>query len=167
MLVGAGFSHDKRVAALAELEEHARSGLIERGRDGRWRQRQATPAISTSQSTDRFTPTSAQMPDVLVAASASYVLHTVVGEDEGVESETRIAPAALLRYWRSALRADPRGATTQVADKHGVEWALISGRGPLVPGADQALTVTIDLEAIDPAFREGCHETGSADRHGI
>lgn len=154
VLVGAGFSHDKRVAALAELEEHARNGLIERGRDGRWRQCHARPTVGTGQTADRFTPKNALTSDVLVAASASFVLHTVAGEDEGVETETRIAPAALLRYWRSALRADPRGATTQVADKHGVEWALISGRGPLVPGADQALTVNLALEAINPAFRE-------------
>lgn len=61
---------------------------------------------------------------------------------------------ALLRYWRSALRADPRGATTQVDDKHGIEWSLISGRGPMVPGENEVLSIEIDLDALDPAFRE-------------
>ncbi|MFX0542868.1 AAA family ATPase [Roseovarius sp. S4756] len=60
---------------------------------------------------------------------------------------------ALLRYWRSALRADPCGATTQVVDKHGVEWALISRRGPIAPGEGETLTITIALDALAASFR--------------
>lgn len=154
VLIGAGFSHDKRVAALAELEEHSRNGLIERGRDGKWRQRKVSLNNGSVQPPDRFTLSAGVAPDVLVAAAASFSLHSILNETDDSETETRIAPDALLRYWRSALRADPRGATTQVADKHGVEWNLISGRGPIIPGTDQALNATIDLEAIDPSFRE-------------
>ncbi|TCP41367.1 uncharacterized protein DUF559 [Rhodovulum marinum] len=61
---------------------------------------------------------------------------------------------ALLRYWRSALRADPRGATTQVADKHGVEWTLICGRGPIAPSEGETLRLTMALDALTPSFRE-------------
>ena len=35
VLIGASFSHDKRLAAIAELEELVRDGHIEKGRDGR------------------------------------------------------------------------------------------------------------------------------------
>ena len=66
----------------------------------------------------------------------------------------QLDPQALLRYWRSALRADPRGATTQVLDKHGIEWSLVSGRGPVIPDEDQRLRISIKLEALDPAFQE-------------
>ncbi|WP_217352161.1 AAA domain-containing protein [Ruegeria sp. HKCCA5763] len=74
--------------------------------------------------------------------------------DQEDESSDAPDPQALLRYWRSALRADPRGATTQVLDKHGIEWALISGRGPISPEEGRTLTVSIELDAIDPVFRE-------------
>jgi very-short-patch-repair endonuclease/energy-coupling factor transporter ATP-binding protein EcfA2 len=68
--------------------------------------------------------------------------------------EGSIDPQALLRYWRSALRADPRGAITQVGDKHGIEWSLISGQGPIKPVEDRCLRISIELAAIDPAFQE-------------
>ena len=154
VLIGAGFSHDKRVAALAEIEEHVRNGLMARGRDGKWRQRGVSLNNGFVRTPDCFTQTTGIAPDVLVAAAASFTLHTIVSEEEDSETDKRIAPDALLRYWRSALRTDPRGAITQVADKHGVEWTLISGRGPMIPGADQVLNVTFDLEALAPSFRE-------------
>ena len=167
VLIGAVFSHDKRVAALAELEEYVRNGLLERGRDGKWRQREVSLNNGFVQTPDRFTQTTGVAPDVLVAAVASFTLNIIVSEEEEGEIDTRIAPDALLRYWRAALRTDPRGATTQVADKHGVEWTLISGRGPMIPSADQVLNVTLDLEAMDPSFREAVirregHENGLA-----
>ncbi|WP_353349121.1 hypothetical protein [Aquicoccus sp. SU-CL01552] len=69
-------------------------------------------------------------------------------------AEDTLDHKALLRYWRSALRTDPRGATTQVADTHGVEWALVSGRGPIAPEEGENLIITIGLEALAPSFRE-------------
>lgn len=154
VLVGAGFAHDKRVAALAELEELSRRGMIERGRDGKWGLRQANFVAQPDSNAPGMAKGALCASDLLMAASAAFVLDPMPSEEEAIDTTTRIAPSALLRYWRSALRADPRGATTQVSDKHGIEWSLISGRGPIVPGPDQTLKVTIDLEALPPAFRE-------------
>ena len=156
VLVGAAFSHDKRLAALGELEKLLSDGLVEKGKDGRWRAK-----------TDGFRSKDESVPalrngglagfgNVIHAANASFLSKPAATEpvEQEDESSAALDPQALLRYWRSALRADPRGATTQVLDKHGIEWALISGRGPISPGEGKTLTVSIELDAIDPAFRE-------------
>jgi very-short-patch-repair endonuclease len=156
VLVGASFSHDKRLAAIAELDQLLRDGLVEKGRDGRWRAKSAgstREAQSGSQTIPRFNGNPEQ---TIHAAAATFGEEPLASEpfDEGGAGEEYIEPQALLRYWRSALRADPRGATTQVLDKHGLEWSLISGRGPIITEADCGLRISIDLAALDPAFQE-------------
>jgi len=154
VLVGAGFAPNKRVAALAELEELARGGMIERGRDGKWRQRQVILAAPSTKGSNGTVANPFGSSELLMAASANFTLVPTQQEEAATDGATQFAPSALLQYWRSALRADPRGATTQVTDKHGIEWSLISGRGPIVPGPDQTLKVTIALDALTPTFRE-------------
>ncbi|VVT31682.1 putative DNA helicase [Roseovarius sp. EC-HK134] len=39
-------------------------------------------------------------------------------------------------------------------DTHGIEWSLISGRGPVSPGESGCLRISIDLATIAPAFQE-------------
>ncbi|WP_198021463.1 AAA domain-containing protein [Sulfitobacter guttiformis] len=74
--------------------------------------------------------------------------------DEDLATDTtRLDPQALLRYWRSALRSDPRGATTQTPDRHGDNWQLIAGKGPFVPADGQKTVMKIDSEALAPNFR--------------
>ena len=166
VLVGAAFSHDKRLAALSELETLFRDGLIVRGKDGRWhaktdgfKRREESVSASRGGGPEGFD-------DIIYAATASFSSESTGSElpDQDDESSDAPDPQALLRYWRSALRADPRGATTQVLDKHGIEWALISGRGPISPEEGQTLKVTIELDAIDPAFREALVRTCSCSR---
>jgi very-short-patch-repair endonuclease/nucleoside-triphosphatase THEP1 len=156
VLVGAAFSHDKRLAALGELDRLFRDGLIVKDKDGRWRAKAdgLKPAPeSASASRDGV---SEAFGDVIHAASAVFSTQPAAAElpDQDDESSEYPDPQGLLRYWRSALRADPRGATTQVLDKHGIEWALISGRGPISPEKGKVLRVSIQLDAIDPAFCE-------------
>ncbi len=158
VLVGASFSHDKRIATVAELDRLLGDGCIERGRDGRWRpKRLASVPRGRAASDYSWVQGTTDGSDVIFAATASFAQQHASAGDlfEEAESEgSRIDPQALLRYWRSALRADPRGATTQVLDRHGLEWSLISGRGPIYPEEGNALSVTITLDALAPAFRE-------------
>lgn len=156
VLVGAAFSHDKRLAAIAELDQLLRDGLVEKAHDGRWRAKRmnfATGAPSVAVTTQQK---DAGSETVIHAAAATFASEPLSVEPFDVESagDGSVDPQALIRYWRSALRADPRGAITQVADKHGIEWSLISGRGPINPGEDRCLRISIDLAAIDPAFQE-------------
>ena len=156
VLVGAGFSHDKRLAAIGELNSLFQDGLVEKGSDGRWRAKTETPGPEMEGTSNGIIRSSANSGEIIHAANASFISETLIAEPLEAEEEGSVGPDphALLRYWRSALRADPRGATTQVLDKHGVEWSLISGRGPIGPEEGHALRISIDLEAIDPAFRE-------------
>jgi very-short-patch-repair endonuclease len=156
VLVGAGFSHEKRVAAVAELDGLLRGGFVEKTRGGRWQPRRTSVVRVAGAVAADVGANAGQGADVIVAAAASFSWNAVSGPlGDGQDNEVGTCdPIALLRYWRSALRADPRGATTQVADKHGIEWALISGRGPIVPAEGEILILTIALDALDPAFRE-------------
>ena len=156
VLVGAGFSRDKRLAAIAELDQLLQDGLVEKGRDGRWRAKRELLVNVGRIGEKTNQPGGVASEDVIHAAAATFNLeplanHQFDTEDIGNED---IDPQSLLRYWRSALRADPRGATTQVLDTHGIEWSLISGRGPVSPGEDGYLRITIELAAVAPAFQE-------------
>ncbi|MCO6406770.1 AAA family ATPase [Hoeflea alexandrii] len=158
VLIGAGFSHNKRLAALAELDELVRDGRVSKGRDGKWhantqsvpRQEPASGGISSRAFGDQH--------EHLIAAPAKFS-HSAAVEMEASGSEDvsdfgKFDHTALLRYWRSALRADPRGSTTQVADKHGIEWVLVSGRGPIAPPEGEDLKLTIGLDSLASTFRE-------------
>ncbi|EDM30581.1 DNA helicase, putative [Roseovarius sp. TM1035] len=156
VLVGASFSHDKRLAAIAELDQLLRDGFVEKGRDGRWRAKREVLFESGRTAAVADPLRSAASEDVIHAAAATFILEPLTNEHfdaEDCESE-HLDPQALLRYWRSALRADPRGATTQVLDTHGIEWSLISGRGPVSPGEGGCLRISIDLATIAPTFQE-------------
>lgn len=156
VLVGASFSRDKRLSVIAELDVLFRDGLVEKGRDGRWRGKSVETRQDNERTSNPKTSNTAGSGEIIHAAHASFISTPTPSEpfEAADEGSARPDPHALLRYWRSALRADPRGATTQVLDKHGIEWSLISGRGPIGPEDGRALSISIDLDAIDPAFRE-------------
>ncbi|WP_417463079.1 AAA domain-containing protein [Kordiimonas sp.] len=160
VLVGAGFDHDRRVAALAELNELVASGFVQRGRDGKWRPVMISAEVGRVSAGNK--PVSAigrsvnDNSNILTSAPASFEVRetSVVPVEDEPDDQIPLDARAMLRYWRSALRSDPRGATTQVTDKHGIEWCLVSGRGPVVLQDDQALTVTVKLDALPDTFRE-------------
>lgn len=156
VLVGAGFSHDKRLAAIAELDQLLRDGLVDKAHDGRWRAKRVNFSAGAPSAAGTIPQKDAYSETVIHAAAATFVSEPLPGEQFDAESAgaESVDPQALLRYWRSALRADPRGAITQVVDKHGIEWSLISGQGPINPGEDRCLRISIDLAAINPAFLE-------------
>src|SRR6056297_3954179 len=156
VLVGAGFSHDKRLATIAGLNQLLQDGLVEKAHDGRWRAKRLNLAAGAPSGVGTGLQKDAGSETVIHAAAATFVSEPLPGVQFDAENsgEESVDAQALLRYWRSALRADPRGAITQVVDKHGIEWSLISGQGPINPGEDRCLRISIDLAAIDPAFQE-------------
>ena len=134
VLVGAGFSHDKRLATIAELNQLLQDGLVEKAHDGRWRAERLNLAAGAPSGVGTGLQKDAGSETVIHAAAATFVSEPLPGVQFDAENsgEESVDAQALLRYWRSALRADPRGAITQVVDKHGIEWSLISGQGRLV-----------------------------------
>lgn len=156
VLVGAGFSHNKRLAALAELDQLLHDRLVEKGADGRWRTKREAISRSGQGSAKINSLAFKDDENIIHAAAAKFMLEP--GEIEQFDTEDQASknfdPQSLLRYWRSALRADPRGAMTQVLDTYGLEWSLISGSGPVSPGEAGSLRISVDLATIAPAFQE-------------
>ena len=151
-LLGTTFQHSERVALLAELETLAQNGLVRRQSTGLW-----VPVITAqplrSRVKDSFAAASPEAESLVAAPFTRRVQPTEVLEDATAQSEGDIDPNALLRYWRSALRADPRGATEETFDRHGAVWHLISGHGGLVPEQDQSVQLKIPLDAVAADFR--------------
>jgi len=156
VLIGAGFDHDKRMAALAEIDQLIRVGKVRKDRTGRlFGQVQQLP-LGGAPARQSDTSGASDQGEMLTGTPARFA-HERIASDELADAQddaTNIDPAALLRYWRSALRADPRGATTQVEDKHGIEWSLISGAGPVIPDEGTAVKIHITLSSLPPTFQE-------------
>ncbi|QCP85164.1 hypothetical protein EYE35_05580 [Cereibacter sphaeroides] len=152
-LLGTTFRHEERMALLGELEALAREGSIRRRHDGRWIP--IGPPM-TSQPGNPTTLTSSATSETSAIVAAPFLRTAIVSPppiEESASDTHRIDPKALLRYWRSALRADPRGAITEAFDRHGTIWHLISGQGLLLPDEGQVVRLRIDLDALAPEFR--------------
>ena len=146
VLLGASFDASARMATLAEMERLVAEGRVHRSANGRW-----MPAVATVRSSQR----SADRPqsETLLRAAPFQRSHRDVAGGTEMEETQAINPRALLRYWRSALRADPRGSISEVVDRHGAVWHLISGKGPLVPDEGRELVLSIPLDGLSPDFR--------------
>jgi len=156
VLLDVDFDVEKRRAVIAELEDLARKGRVRRDRDGRWRPLRGVSAFGNhenSQASLKPQVTGAQ--NTLVAAPARFSQGRIEADPEPItEAAADMDPAAVLRYWRSALRADPRGAVTQAPDRHGTDWHLVTGTGPIVMERGRVLEMSISLDALAPDFRQ-------------
>jgi len=154
-LLDVDFDPRKRTEIYAELSALSEAGRVAKGRDGRWR------PIATARK-NGAQPVSPATSDSVV--NGDHILRPVhaifrtsasaVNEGEVADSSASFDPNALLRYYRSALRSDPRGAITQVEDRHSVQWQLISGLGPLTPEEGQILTISVPLDELPDDFRQ-------------
>ncbi|MFS2150807.1 AAA domain-containing protein [Rhizobium sp. Rhizsp42] len=148
-LLNIDFDPRRRAAVYAELSALSEAGRVAKGRDGKWR-----PVFTAPRGATIAAPHSADS-NLLRPVHATFRSSTVVVDDlKAVESAASIDPNALLRYYRSALRSDPRGAITQVEDRHSVQWQLFTGLGPLTPEDGQVLTISIPLEELPDDFRQ-------------
>ncbi|MBV7380590.1 AAA domain-containing protein [Maritimibacter dapengensis] len=143
------------MAALAEIDQLIRDGKIRKDRTGRLLAHFGSLSIGSSKA-EASTTIDGEENSILTAAPALFSQIDDPSEELAVEEKdtTNIDLGAVLRYWRSALRADPRGATTQVEDKHGIEWTLISGAGPIVPGEGATVQIRLSLSGLPATFQE-------------
>lgn len=152
-LLGTTFRHEERMALLGELEALARQGSIRRRHDGRWIPIDPPPMASPGKRAPQLAGAPVESATIIAAAFNRTEITAAPLADESATDSDRIDPKALLRYWRSALRADPRGAITEAFDRHGAVWNLISGQGPLLPDEGLVVRLRIDLDALAPEFR--------------
>lgn len=158
VLLDVAFDGEAREAVRRELADLQTKGVVSLGYDRRWRtiNRPRTtsshvPSIETEDSNNGPS-------DLLVATPANFTTRSVVDETSPDEGEvTKIddfEPSALLRYYKSALQHDPRGALTQTYERHGVTFQLLSGTGSLFPASDDEVIVRVQAENLPAAFRE-------------
>lgn len=152
-LLDVDFDPRKRVQLHSELAALVDTGKISKGRDGRWRPIVVAPARSAGSAPPR--ETNVLSSPTLNAAPAFFFAEATPAESLDIQDlQSPKDPAALMRYFRSALRADPRGAMSQVDDRHGVQWHLVSGSGPLVAKEDHVLRIRIGLDDLADEFRK-------------
>ena len=157
VLCGASFSHDKRMAALGEIDQLLAEGFIHKSAEGKWLANIVSPATKRDVAKKDLRSSDCERPEIIDAVPATFRTLSIssnLSDDLGDKLEQVLDHNALLQYWRAALRSDPRGATTQVADKHGYEWTLIAGRGPMALESDQRLEIFIHIDALKDTFLE-------------
>lgn len=153
-LLGTTFRHEERVALLAELEALSARGSVKLQRNGRWVPIEPPATSSQAKAPGPGAGLQAQDIEKIVAAPFRRAVVPAPALPESNEAEVeKIDPKSLLRYWRSALRADPRGTITEAFDRHGTVWHLISGQGNLAPDEASVIRLTIELDALAPDFR--------------
>lgn len=160
ILLDCSFDDVKRQRIQGELTELVREGAVFKGRDGKWRPivqpaipiRKEGDALNGDKASEIASLTEVQ---VLTAARADFRSEALPEElDENLYQEDKPDPNALLRYWRAALQADPRGSVTQAEDLHGTSWHLICGSGPVSPQQNHKRKLSIELDALQPEFRQ-------------
>lgn len=153
-LVGCSFDANERMAMVAELEDLVKAGQVRRLSSGKWVPINKLLASSVNGASKENPSNSEMTAEHLFAAP--FVLQAVQAEEiEFIDTDDQgsLDPSALLRYYRSALRSDPRGALEENGDRHGRAWHLISGPNGLLPTDSGTQKIRIKLDDLAPDFR--------------
>ena len=149
------FSPRARRGFVLELESLSREGLVELGTDGKWRAKTRRHTVE---------PTSVHYPRMVDSQEVDQLLMATPAHFSQIPAPAREAesdemysespdPQALLRYYRSALRSDPRGALSQTPDRHGTVFQLVVGTGRWWGGNEQLGEIRL-TQPPPPEFRE-------------
>lgn len=146
----------ERLRFLRELEELARNSLIELGKDGKWRAKSRRPIVASPKPPRPASGSPSVIGDPLFAAPARFMQKPLDEQVTNPDSEDieRPDPQALLRYYRAALRSDPRGALTQSPDRHNSAFQLVAGSGRWWGGEQTVGEIHLRLDQLPPEFRE-------------
>lgn len=155
-LIDCEFDVDTRMRVHAELAELSAAGLIFKTRLGKWKPISAKPnTLNRAPTTSSPMGSEHDSDDKLYACYARFTSQPVETEfDESAERGESVDPHALLRYWRSTLRSDPRGGIVQYSEKHGVDWQLLTGAGPIFASDSDARVIRLELNGLGGEFRQ-------------
>ena len=154
-LLDVDFQPSARAALLSELNELQEQGRVRRSHDGRW--------SSIKNLSDAPAPDETPKNKSLNGLAEQILLQAVPAQSRSTEIEATQDEAALeasydstalLRYYRSALIADPRGAITQQIDRHGTSWQLLSAFDFQTPDDLEEIEISVNLEHLPGDLRQ-------------
>ena len=156
VLLGASFDDSKKRSIVSELQALATSGVVRLERNGRWKPVAVFHSTTRNIGGGSSTSMERKGENLLFAVPATIGLERKQADAEADDDSALVPidPNALLRYWRSALRSDPRGAITQTPDRHGSQWILATGTGPLTPDEETRRVITFALDSLPAEFRQ-------------
>ena len=155
-LLDVTFDRSRRDSVHRELAELQANGRILLGRDDRWRAVRQIASQEPKATASAHKGTATGSSELLVASGASFGITQLSSglQEKDEEPGTAPDPRALLRYYRSALQTDPRGALTQTPDRHGVAFQMLAGQGTLFPAESEAALVRVRTDDLPDAMRE-------------
>ena len=157
-LLDVAFDGAQREAVRRELAELQANGVVSLGRDNRWRALHRPLAPQSFALAQPPNHSGNEPSDLLIATPATFATRPVAvdaqRDEDAAAAKTNIDPHALLRYYKSALLYDPRGALTQTGERHGETFQLLAGDGSLFPASDEEVIVRIRADDLPGAFRE-------------
>lgn len=153
----------------SELTELLREGLIEIGPDRKWRarSRRLAPAAPTPVGQGAVSLLGYER---LIAAPVQLiqVQRDILPEIEDASASKNDVgqpdPNALLRYYRAALRSDPRGALTQAPDRHGTAFQLVTGSGTWWSDDGRKGEIRAHMDRLPDSFREALKKRAAEDQ---
>ena len=157
MLLDVDFDPLKREAIRMELSALAEAGEIRLGLDRKWRSSSVERRVKDI---DLPKPIAEESEELVLRSVPARFLRKATDRNPEQESDTndtdrRPDPASLLRYYRAAVRSDPRGALTEVSDSYGTRHLLVSGHGaPLASDDASSGIIRIERDRLPPEFRE-------------
>lgn len=166
-LLDVDFDNHKREQIRADLQTLLSDGLIYLGHDNKWR------LVSRLANSSGLSGLPSPSPEQeLISCPARFSIESSVFVDafeEDEDSADKPDPHSLVRYYRAAVRSDPRGELTQYSDRHGTAFQLISGSGRFWPKSnDESLMaekefgkICLSLDSLPDKFREALAKRAS------
>ena len=150
----------KRISVFSEITELENKNLIMRGEDGKWRgcfHYASKAAPEASEPTEGY----------LNAMHGKFeLLSESTSPNLGGEISDQVDIKNLVRYFKAAVRADPRGALGAIPESHGTKWQLVSGSLPQ-PVSDldaQFVKLRLSLDRLPSTFRQALMRRDEVDK---
>ena len=142
----------RRVSFYSELRELEQQSLIFRDSNGRWRAR-----YFVEQSSSENVEKKEGEQDLLNAVPGHF--EEVNPQPSETELENQPSQAKftdIIKYFKSSVRADPRGSLGAIPETHNTKWQLIYGSLPVLTEDEDNLTVRLSLELtnLPDTFRQ-------------
>ena len=151
-LINRDCDKQKRVSFYSELRELEQQSLIFRDPNGRWRAR-----YFVEQSSSENVEKKEGEQDLLNAVPGHFEEVTHKTSETKVENQRSQAKFTdIIKYFKSSVRADPRGSLGTIPETHNTKWQLIYGSLPVLTEDEDTHIIRLSLELanLPDTFRQ-------------